>query len=174
MIWKLFRFLMQEPSSTMATNTDDYHHHLLIKSPFLPGSARVRRFPRYEASPHIPEHCPIRVQTKLNRVLFYTFSPSLPVPAHTSHPRHHHHISTGRHPIISTLMFHMPKPSKSITPQPRSEHPKDCTNPHWASLSFRDTPHIYLTIIRSALSRLCRFSAFIAHVSVPYVNTLWT
>ena len=40
--------------------------------------------------------------------------------------------------------------------------------------SFRDTPHIHLTIIRSALSRLCTFSAFIAHVSVPYVNTFWT
>ena len=41
-------------------------------------------------------------------------------------------------------------------------------------LSFKDTPHIYLTIICSALSRLCRFSAYIAHVSVMYVNTLWT
>ena len=41
-------------------------------------------------------------------------------------------------------------------------------------LSFSDTPHIHLTIIRSVLSRLCRFAIFIAQVSVPYVNTLWT
>ena len=41
-------------------------------------------------------------------------------------------------------------------------------------LSFSDTPHIHLTIIRSILSRLCRFAFFIAQVSVPYVNTLWT
>ena len=41
-------------------------------------------------------------------------------------------------------------------------------------LSFSDTPHIHLTIIRFILSRLCRFAIFIAQVSVPYVNTLWT
>ena len=41
-------------------------------------------------------------------------------------------------------------------------------------LSFSDTPHIHLTIIRSVLSRLCRFALFIAQVSVPYVNALWT
>ena len=41
-------------------------------------------------------------------------------------------------------------------------------------LSFSDTPHIHFTIIRSVLSRLCRFASFIAQVSVPYVNTLWT
>ena len=35
-------------------------------------------------------------------------------------------------------------------------------------LSLNDTPHIHLTIIRSVLFRLCRFSAFVAHVSVPY------
>ena len=38
-------------------------------------------------------------------------------------------------------------------------------------LSFKDTPHIHLTIIRSVLSRLLRSSAFIAHVSVPYIRT---
>ena len=37
-------------------------------------------------------------------------------------------------------------------------------------LSFNDTTHIHLTIIHSALSRLCRFAFFIAQVSVPYVN----
>ena len=40
--------------------------------------------------------------------------------------------------------------------------------------SFSDTPHIDLTIIRFVLSRLCRFAFFIAQVSVPYINALWT
>ena len=35
-------------------------------------------------------------------------------------------------------------------------------------LSFNDTPHIHLTIIRPILSRLRRFSSLIAQVSVPY------
>ena len=38
-------------------------------------------------------------------------------------------------------------------------------------LSFSDTPHIHLTIIRFNLSRLCTFSAFIAHASIPYANS---
>ena len=41
-------------------------------------------------------------------------------------------------------------------------------------LSFNDTPHIHLTIIRSVLSKLCGFAFLIAQVSVPYVNTHWT
>ena len=49
-------------------------------------------------------------------------------------------------------------------PQPHSEYPKDYTRPHY----------IHLTIISSVLYKLPRFPAFIAHVSVPYVNTLWT
>ena len=52
---------------------------------------------------------------RLIRVFFYTFSPCLPTPAHTSHPCHHH-ISKSRHPIISVLTFHMPKPLLSTTP----------------------------------------------------------
>ena len=92
-----------------------HHHHLFLKRPFLPRSARVRRFSRYEASPHIPEPCPFRMQTKLIRIILYTFSPSLPAPTHITRPCHHH-ISTGRHPIISTLTFNMPKPPQYTTP----------------------------------------------------------
>ena len=55
-----------------------HHHHLFLKRPFLPCSARVRRSSRYEATPHIVEHCLFRVQTKLNHIILYTFSPSLP------------------------------------------------------------------------------------------------
>ena len=41
-------------------------------------------------------------------------------------------------------------------------------------LSFKDTPHILRTIILSTLSNLARSSAFIAQMSLPYTNTLWT
>ena len=97
-----------------------HHHHLFLKRQFLLFSARVRRFSRYEASSCIPEHCPFRVQTKLIHIIFHTFFPSLPAPTRTSHPRHHH-ISTGRHPIISILTFHVPKPPQSNTPHHLSQ-----------------------------------------------------
>ena len=61
----------------------------------------------------------------------------------------------------------------AIPPQPHSQPPKDYKS-ILRFLSFSDTPHIHLTTIRSVLSRLCRFATFIAQVSVPYVNTLWT
>ena len=152
---------------------DHHHHHhhpLFLKRPFLPRSARVRRFSRYEATPHVPEHCPFRMQTKLICIICYTFSPSLPAPTRTSHPCHHH-ISTGRHPIISTFMFHMPKPNLHASPpQPRSEHPKDCTRLstslpilqiHTTHPSHHHTlcsPQA-LQILSSALPKLCRFWA---------------
>ena len=136
-------------------------------------SSRVRRFPRYEVSPHIPEHYSFRVQTQLLHIIPHTYSPSLPAP--TSHPSHHH-IFIGRHPIISTLTLHMPKPPQSTTPHHLSHtlNPQRTVQIHTDFLSFSDIPHIHLTIIRSVLSRLCRFAIFIAQVSVPYVNTLWT
>ena len=132
--------------------------------------------PRFtEAFPHIPEHCPFRVQTKRNHIILYTFSPSLPAPARSSHPRHHH-IYTGRHPIISILTFHMPKPPQSTTPH----HHSHALNNHktvqdLTSLSYlSETHHTSISPSYALPPRLCRFSAFIAHVSVPYVNTLWT
>ena len=70
------------PSICNMQNALHHHrHHLFFKRPFLPRSARVRRFPRYEASPHIPEHCPFMLQTKHLHVIIYTLSPSLPAPA---------------------------------------------------------------------------------------------
>ena len=57
---------------------------------------------------------PFRVPTQLIHII-HTFSQSLPAPTRTSHPCHCH-ISTGWHPIISTLTFHMPKPPQSTTP----------------------------------------------------------
>ena len=168
------------------------------------------------------------MQKKYLHIVLHIFIPSLPPSTRTSHP-YHHHISTGRHPIIPTLTFHMPKSPLSsgiFTPWPnrpwpplakknffyivnkfknlvwlpcvstsgqrtfgppfwnpkyatasiypaspprrRTVHPKDCV------LIISNTPHIHLTIIRSVLSKLRGFTFFIAQVSVPYVNALWT
>ena len=85
------------------------------KTSIFSRSARVRRSSRNEAPPHIPEHCPFRVQTKRLHIILHTFIPSLPPSTRTSHPCHHH-LSTGGHPIIPTPTFHMPKPSQSTTP----------------------------------------------------------
>ena len=161
--------------SLILSNCGDHHHHLFLKSPFLLRSARVRRFSRYEVSPHIPKHYPFRVQTQLIHIILHTFSPSLPIPACTSHPCHHH-ISTDRHPIISTLTFQMPKPPQSTMPHHLNHglNPKRLYKSTLCFLSFCDTWHIHLTIIRSVLSRLCRIATFITQVSVPCVNTLWT
>ena len=126
-----------------------HHHHLFLKRPFLPLSAKVRRFSPYEASPHIPEHYPFRVQTQLIHIILHIFSPSLPASTCTSHPCHHH-IPTGQHPIISTLTLHMPKPPQSTMPH---RLPQPCFEPQKtvqihtarsAFLSFSDTPNIHL------------------------------
>ena len=107
--------LMSEKWVFLSMVHHHHHHHVFLNCPFLPRSIRVRRFSRYEVSPHIPEHYPFRVQTQLLHIIPHTFSPSLPAPTRTSHPSHHH-ISTGRHPIIFTLTLHMPKPPQSTTP----------------------------------------------------------
>ena len=88
---------------------------------------------------------------------------------------HHLHISTGRHSIIYTLhsrcpnYLNLPCYTTLLTfliPKRLYKSPL-----HFPPFN---NPHIHLTITCSALSRQCRFTAFIAHVSVPYINTLWT
>ena len=59
-----------------------YHHHqhhhrrlhllhLFRKRRFLPCLTWVRRLPQNATSPHIPEHCPFRLQTEQCRVIFH-------------------------------------------------------------------------------------------------------
>ena len=53
------------PISSPSLNTAHSHHHhrhLFLKHPFLLRSAKVRRFSRNEALPHISEHCPFSIQ----------------------------------------------------------------------------------------------------------------
>ena len=60
-----------------------HHHHLFLKRPFLPRSARVRRLPRYEASPHIPEHCPSWCKPSSSMSSFtHSLHVFLPLPTH--------------------------------------------------------------------------------------------
>ena len=95
----------------------------------------------------------------------------LPPPAHLTPA-----TTTFLQADISTLTFHMPKPPQSTMPHHLSHalNPKRLYKSTLRFLSFSNTPHIHLTIIRSVLSRLCRFAFFIAQVSIPYFNTLWT
>ena len=126
------------------------------------------------------------VQTKrLIHVILHTFilitkssSEEILPSTHTSHPCHHH-ISTGRHPIIPTLTFHMPMRATSLYPRLTTSSTlyiyiqKTIHKSTLLFLSFSDTPHIHLDMIRSVLSRLFRFAFIITQVSVPYVNQLW-
>ena len=78
----------------------------------------------------------------------------------------------ARADLCSTCPNHLNLPC--LTTFATLQTPKRLYKSSLRFLSFRDTPHIYLIIMCSALSRLCKFSAFIAHVPVPYVNRLWT
>ena len=154
----LFEFNITSSSSSSS---------FILKTSIFPRSARVRRFSRNEAPPHIPEHCPFRVQTKRLHIILHTFIPSLPPSTRTSHSCHHP-ISTGQHPIIPTLTFHMPKPPQSTLPHHliNALYTQKTTNPHCVSYPS--------ATLRTIFSRLRRFAFFIAQVSVPYVNALWT
>ena len=79
------------------------------------------------------------------------------------------------HRILSFLRSRCPNhqnPAHHTTSAPLQILKKGLYKSSLRFLSFNDTPHIHLIVVCSALSRLCKFSAFIAHV--PYVNTLWT
>ena len=100
-----------DDSSDSHTITVYFHisSSFILKTSIFPHSARVRL---------IPEHCPFRMQTKRLHIILHTFIPSLPPSTRTPHPCHHH-ISTGRHSIILTLTFLMPKPPQSTPPHHR-------------------------------------------------------
>ena len=59
----------------------------------------------YEVPPNIPEHNPLKLQTKQIHVIIQTFSPNLLASTLTPHPCHLH-ISTGQHQSsMCTLTF---------------------------------------------------------------------
>ena len=115
----------------------------------------------YEVSPHIPEFCPFRLQPKQFHVIFYTPCPSLSAPAHTSYLCHHH-IFTGRHPIIHTFAFQMSEHLNlsRLTTFSKLRTPRRLYKSKVRFLSFFDKPHNHFSSIRSALSRLDFSKAF--------------
>ena len=147
-----------------------------FKTSIFPRSARVRRSSRNEAPPHIPEHCPFSMQTKHLHILLHTFIPSLPPSTRTSNPLPppHFYRLTPNHPHSYVPHAQTTPIYPTSPPHPCSVHPEVCTNPHCASYPS--------ATLRASISPssvpfspgLCRFAFFIAQVSVPYVNALWT
>ena len=98
----------------LSCKSHHHHHHLFLKCQFLPCSDWVDVFPDMRPL-HISlntTHTQCKPSSSMP-LLTHSY-PSLPTPTRTSHP--HHHISTVRHPIISTLKFHMPMPLQSTLP----------------------------------------------------------
>ena len=123
-------------------------------------------------------HIPFRVQTKLNHIILYTLSPSLFAPTRTSHPAiPHFYRLTPNH-------FHSYLPHA----QTASVWWHQSTMPHYLSHALNtqktvqdptasypsETPHIHLTIIRSALPTLsilslhCMFVILFVSVCLYY------
>ena len=129
------------------TGVHYHHHHLFLKRLFLPRSARVRRFSRYEVSPHIPEHYPFRVQTQLIHIILHTFSPksSCPYPAHlTPATTTFLQADTQSSPLLrSTCPNHLNLPR--LTTSATLWTLKKLYKSTLRFLSFSDTPHIHLT-----------------------------
>ena len=122
----------------------------------------------HEVPPHIHEY-PLKGCKLSTFICHYphrlTLFPSLPIPPLTS-PPFYRPIPNYPHSSTPDAQTHSPHP-------PHSAHPEGSTYKSTLRfLSFSDTLHIHLTIIRSVLSRLCRFAIFVTQVSVAFVNTL--
>ena len=148
-----------------------HHHHLFWKHSFLPRYARVSCLPIWS-----PFTYPwLSLIQDVNQALSWSHTQSLSKSSYSSR-----NISPLPPPpfyrvIPSYPHSYAPVP---IPPQSATPHHTLYTQRLYKStlrfLSFSDTLHIHLTIIRSVLSRLCRFAFFIAQDPVPYINTLWT
>ena len=110
-------------------------------------SSRLGRSLLCYVFPHIAEHCPFRLRVEQFHVIIYPVFLSLHHPSHIS-------IS----PTVTLQMLLMSKPSQSALPYHLSctLNTQKTVQVYMTSLCFLsfDTPHIHLTIIRSALSRL--------------------
>ena len=171
----------------------DRVRHLLIWSPSTSSSSSSSSFifktsifhaklgldvcPKSEVPPHIPKNSPLGMQTKQ-----FTMS-SLTHCSHVFLLRPRPLVPSTTNPLqadtqSSTLLrsrcpnhLNLPRLTTSAT----QLIPRRLYKSSLCFLSFKDTPHIHLTIIRSVLSRLLRSSAFIAHVSCSiYQDTLDT
>ena len=156
------------------------HHrrHLFWKRSFFHAVRGLIVF-LYVGPLYIPAHseyCPFKLQTKQFHVIMQTFSPVFltlllhvtPVSSIFLHAGTKSSTLSRSDAQITLICNASPNP-------PHSEYQQDSTNPNVAFPSSNDNPYyIHISIIRSTLSRLSRFSAFIAHVSVPYPNPVRT
>ena len=111
-----------------------------------------------EASPHIPENCPFRVQTKLNHIILHTFIPSLPPSTITSHPATTTFLQadTQSSPLLhSTCPNHLNLPASHLILFTTPHHPSPPHRPHHLIHTTSSTQstllHIHLNIIPSHL-----------------------
>ena len=92
-----------------------HHHHLFLKRPILPRLASVKLLPDMK-----PLHLSLNTAHSGCKPSTFISSPShIHTKSSSLYPHispRHHHTSTGWHPIIPTLTFHMPKPPQSILP----------------------------------------------------------
>ena len=110
------------------------------------------------------------MQTKQFHVIPNTLFPCLPTPSPTSRPLYHQ-PSASRHPIIHTLTLQMSKPSQSSTPHHISNTiPRRLHKSSLRFLSFKDTPHIHLTIIPFSLPGLF---LLVLYGSTSFVSVLF-
>ena len=72
--WKVMMMMMILIYTQILSLSSYSSSSFILKSPFLPRSARVGLLPRYEVSPHIPEQCPFRLQAELFHVIIHTLS----------------------------------------------------------------------------------------------------
>ena len=121
----------------------------------------------YHMSLHISlnaEHCPFRLQVEQFHVIIY---PSLPAPT-PPQPLSHFYFTSCYAPDASDVQTISICPA--LPPQPHSVNTQKTIQEYMTSY-----PHIHLTIIRSALCRLCRFSASIHCPWFQYhMSTHWT
>ena len=149
-----------------------HHHHLFFKCPFFHATLGFVHMRSLHTSLNT-SHSGCKPSTSMS-LSTHSFQVFLFLPLHLAPA-----TSTFLQPdtqsstlLRSTCPNHLNLPR--LTTSATLSTPKRLYKSTLHFLSFNDTLHIHLTIICSVLSRLCRFAFFIAQVSVPYVNALWT
>ena len=156
-----------------------HHHHTRLTSvtPNTHGMSGIRASTGRTPSNIPPSTTVLRhflLYTHSLYVFLYTTPPRFPRSTSFYHSGHIHPCAFHR-PIVlfcSTCPNHLSLALWILF----STHsmPKWLDSSSLCFLSFKDTSHILRTIILSVLLNLARSSAFIAQVSLPYTNTLWT
>ena len=145
-----------------------------FKNRYLPRESRIRYLPNLKTL-HTSKKIAQSGFRPSNFMSSLTHSPQVILSCPKLH-LHHLHFSASQYPMAILHSYAPDAQTISIwhaSPhQQHSETKKAVQISIALSITLKDTPHIHLTIIRSALFRL--FQIFIAYVSVPHVGTLRT